>query len=563
MVRFNLIKFKDPRESKSKNVSVPTSGSYTYNRVDNTIMQGNLQVSPYAGDANTPASNDPLVVIDGSLNVTGNTHSSAYRFHVQDTCFNLAVGNDVLRNVKQSTDNLNFGTYNEGFGTNALENLEFGYKNTAIGTDSLRSGKNMSQNVVIGHSAMNNCGSDGSEVTFNTIVGYEAVKEGGENNVGNTAIGTFSQFHLNNAEFNTSIGYNSLNLNHGGNENTAIGAEALGDLSGGVRNIGLGVRSGLLLQNGCENNIFIGNSSTNNGGININSSIVLGNNSTNNGNNAMVIGNDVSGHGSNVIVLGNKSQTLMEPDSTKVMDIGSVQHNYKNYYGEIVNSNIDTAYVSSIKPDLFENIIGKTNIYRLGGEVITTINMDLNGLTCSTNSDKDNESNNFIKIVGGGVSSKSPFLFFNNCKNSQGSEESLNVYQIKLIYNNIPLSNDVSAETSINFVIMPAVFINGTDELDHSRLPKTGDLIADYDTIQSLDDLQIGINHLSMVNKVQIQNRDYPMTISIPANYLVYMVCRQLNGNFITNNVSTKLTFTSESLHINDYTSSQPAAFFQ
>ena len=59
-------------------------------------INGNLSVKPGT------ISVDPLVTIDGSLNVTGSVWAHAYRFNLgdSDASHNIAVGNNVLMNAK-------------------------------------------------------------------------------------------------------------------------------------------------------------------------------------------------------------------------------------------------------------------------------------------------------------------------------------------------------------------------------------------------------------------------------------------------------------------------------
>ena len=446
----------------------------------NPLMEinGNLAVKPGT------ISVDPLVTIDGSLNVTGSVWAHAYRFNLgdSDASNNIAVGNNVLMKAKILPDAEgeyadSIATYNLGLGHNALSELTQGFRNTALGNYALTSGKEINQNVAVGHSAMNGAGSEpdstGADIYYNTAVGYSVAQGAGSNIKSNTAIGTFSQYHQNNCEGNVSVGYDSLNLVDGGSKNTCIGTLSLADSVSANNNIAIGFYSGRNVGDDCSGNIFIGDQTgifpddpeahAGGGGVVVrtltdktidNKTYGIGESGTGVSKNTIVLGDNilVPSGSENLVVIGNHKAEVTRPDSDQKMDLGTPGYRYKNYYGEIINDSLNSSVTTNSAPTFPTT---STQV-RVGGELITTIYTDLAGFTCAN--ETNNNLKNIKKILGIAapeldqndnpyMDTSDPYVFHNNSNNVFGA-------QISLFYNRIPALQYVVGSQDIKISLL-------------------------------------------------------------------------------------------------------------
>ena len=131
--------------------------------------------------------------------------------------FNIAIGYRALY-FNQEADN------NVAIGYRALFENTTGLYNLAIGTDALQENTSGDHNVGIGVSAGNKTQSG----LANVSIGHHALYLN-TNTDGNTAVGTFAlagNTGNSNAEYNTALGFHSLNYNTSGLRCTSLGALA-------------------------------------------------------------------------------------------------------------------------------------------------------------------------------------------------------------------------------------------------------------------------------------------------------------------------------------------------
>ena len=100
-------------------------------------------------------------------------------------------------------DNMNF-TYNVGIGYRSLNKNISGSNNIAIGADALANNEDGGQNIAVGN--------------FTMVLGGASAQ-------GNTIIGDFSM-NMNSGDYNTTVGFQSMNANTTGTKNTTLGYKA-------------------------------------------------------------------------------------------------------------------------------------------------------------------------------------------------------------------------------------------------------------------------------------------------------------------------------------------------
>ena len=249
------------------------TNSTTETQVITATGTGNLQLhadAAFAGTVDTvsvmriTASNAVLEVRNSSnaiaLEVRGGNTSSSY------------VGLNAGRNDS--------GSWNSGFGSNALRSNTTGGENVAIGADAMYSNTTGSENTAVGAFSL----------TSNTT--------GDEN----TAIGSYSlQSNVTGSE-NVALGIFALNSSGTGSRNTALGNDALEGNTTGSNNVGLGYQAGQTSvsanrnQSG-TNNTFIGYDSGPGSATQLQNSSAIGTYSVVSQNDSLVLGciNGVNG----------------------------------------------------------------------------------------------------------------------------------------------------------------------------------------------------------------------------------------------------------------------------
>ena len=403
-------------------------------------FEGTVQIHPTAYNESHPLSTDLLnntslylvgdSILNGDVDIYGNlgvglsadisndVTAAAYRFQ-NDPSMNLAVGNGIyLASPLTGTDNLCYGNYSSQY-------IGIGDRNVSIGNYNLNS-ENATMNCTVGHGIYNQSDNNytnlPTQLAYNTILGYASSQAGSTGyNIANTAIGTFSQFHQScknpNGSLNTSVGYNSLNLVHGGRFNTSLGGNSFADLSGSSYNIALGYYSGQNVGSDSSNNIFIGNHNALSKKTNIEHDFkslfkLPPKNKSPDGisYNCTVIGNDViiPHNSKNLIVLGNKESNLLRPDNDQVMNLGSPEYKYNYYFGNITNPSLFTSQSLNDRETAPCNYL--TDI--IGNRQTVTIDIDIQDFTCDTNDSKPSIQQIIGKVVDGNKSN--PSIFTNN-----------------------------------------------------------------------------------------------------------------------------------------------------
>jgi len=215
---------------------------------ENTAVGGNALASNLIGNYNTAIGSEAL-----RTNSNGNYNTAIGKnslFANGSGEFNTAVGYSALSSNSYSSTLQQYGKFNTAVGSNALtanlggqkntavgdgalsSNID-GSKNTAMGENALGSNNGNSRSTAIGYSAMSNVDNRATgRETFNTAVGFEALKGGSvipSNNTGkgNTAIGDRTLFSTTTGSNNTAVGLAALNANSTGQANTASGVLAM------------------------------------------------------------------------------------------------------------------------------------------------------------------------------------------------------------------------------------------------------------------------------------------------------------------------------------------------
>jgi trimeric autotransporter adhesin len=163
---------------------------------------------------------------------------------VSDSMENTAMGSGAM-GVSTS------GSDNTAAGAEALDSDFQGSFNTAVGTSALTANGTGDGNTAVGYEALLL-----DQANYNTALGYQSL-ENNTNGNHNVASGIDALFHNVNGSFNTGTGANALLSNQHGNENTATGYSALQKTTG-TNNTALGWQAGINLTTG-SNNIEIGN----------------------------------------------------------------------------------------------------------------------------------------------------------------------------------------------------------------------------------------------------------------------------------------------------------------
>lgn len=312
-------------------------------------------------------------------NTTGGSNT-AVGFHAMYTSIdgfdNTAVGNSAL---SKNTS----GGVNTAVGSKSMTNNTTGASNTAVGYNTLGSNTTGSYNTAMGHGTLqsNTTGS------FNTALGDFCMPI---NSIGNnnTAVGLYSMYHNISGSDNTGLGIGTLYQITSGTENVAVGSYALNDITTAVQNTAVGINA--LYHNNGNYNTAIGYKSMetntngnyntalgfwslqlNNGG---DENVALGNYSlvsNTSGNNNTGVGyqtfyNNVSGSGNTALGHGACSTVGSNTNCT--------------YLGNDANNSSATAYSNSTAIGNGSRLTASNNIV-LGNASITSIKAAVTSIT--------------------------------------------------------------------------------------------------------------------------------------------------------------------------------------
>ena len=189
---------------------------------DGLTVAGNLSVDggTIKLDGNYPTGTDNTAFGDEALS---NVESGGN--------YNVAVGNDALKD-------LTTGDKNTSVGRVSGANITTGVENTSLGSDSLFAITDGDANVAIGVQALNN-----NTASYNVAVGHQALYDNtsgnylvavgqaalGNNTSGirNSALGRIALGSTTTGNYNSAFGYGALNSNETQSNNTAMGYLAL------------------------------------------------------------------------------------------------------------------------------------------------------------------------------------------------------------------------------------------------------------------------------------------------------------------------------------------------
>lgn len=356
------------------NSMLSNNGNYNlaigFNTLTNNDGSGNIAIGNNSQHlSSTPCYRNTSIGIN-SLNTTKENDNTAIGYHAMyqksDGSNNIAIGSMSLELNSQGNDNVSLGfksmnnttsSHSISIGSYTLEKttsnnqVAIGYEsqnkattasgNVTVGTKTLKNNIYGSENVAVGHESQTAFIGDSN--SHNTSVGFKTLNN---NTIGkyNTAIGHESQINVISADYNTSVGTDSLHENIA-NLNNAFGANSLYYNYDGINNTAFGSYALYNSVSGTDN-IAIGNNSSYNNKDSQN--ISIGNNSqynNNTGHNNLSLGNYsmyTSSNATNSIAIGYKSQenTL---DASSNISIG----NYSLQNSRIEqNDNIAIGYQS-------------------------------------------------------------------------------------------------------------------------------------------------------------------------------------------------------------------------
>jgi uncharacterized protein (TIGR02145 family) len=302
---------------------VPYTGATSAVNLGNYDLKvNNITVGKAGGGitTNTAIGNSSL-----GLNTTGSVNSAAGFESLKSNTTgeaNTAFGAYALR------ENQN-GARNTAVGSQALQLTNGAYDNTAIGALSAVSNTTGNNNVAIGSKSLqsNTAGRDNIAVGFealylnqangNTSSGYQSMRQ----NIGggrNTALGYTALYSNTTASFNVAVGAQALGGTTTGEINVAIGAGALDENRTGSYNTVLGGFAGRYIANGSSGALDGGSDGASPNTI-MDNSILIGawtKPKANNETNQIVIGYNAIGNGSNTIQLGNTGITNVKTSGT-------------------------------------------------------------------------------------------------------------------------------------------------------------------------------------------------------------------------------------------------------
>ena len=193
----------------------------------------------------------PTIQVDSSLNFLTNLDNSGNTLNIGAYTNTLNIG------PTSSYININNGLNVNSLGT-TLEIRPGLYRNNntpnyitydvpgQIGTHFFWDNAEIDKGLTVGLDASINSvtvGRGGSNVAFNTVVGYEALKNNTTTGVNNVAIGYQSLLTNTDGSYNTAVGYQSLYTNSTGYNNTAVGYKSLYKNETGTDNTAVGLGS--------------------------------------------------------------------------------------------------------------------------------------------------------------------------------------------------------------------------------------------------------------------------------------------------------------------------------
>jgi hypothetical protein len=217
----------------------------------NTIGEHNTAIGYIAMDANTIGA-DNLAIGYSAL---GSNVSGAY---------NIALGNYTLDGNISGNENLAIGyntlstnnsSVNIAIGNGSLNDNTTGTNNMAIGWSAMGANVSGNSNIVIGNYAMDVAS---GTVTNNVVIGIDNMGSatGGSSC---TSIGSQS-LYFNNADYNTCVGFATLQQNTTGTNNAALGSQSMRDNVTGSNNVAIGYFA-LGFMPGGSSNTAVGSSS--------------------------------------------------------------------------------------------------------------------------------------------------------------------------------------------------------------------------------------------------------------------------------------------------------------
>ena len=259
----------------------------------NTILKTNDNTN-YLSSSSLSTSDVTSLINSASILATNNTFTNL------DNTFNNVNINGHLQYKTSSSNIIKLG-YNALNNISSLtsQNVAIGYEsqiltttgtnNVSIGHISLKNNKTGSNNTAIGSLSL--AVSDGNNYVTAIGVGaaYNSLNQSSSTNIG-------YQSGFNGSSYSTSIGFESLYTSKE-NYNTAIGYNSLNALSTGTLNTAIGASSASKILSTGSNNTFLGANTS----------------SLNNINNSTAIGVNSAISKSNTIVLGTSNETVVIP----------------------------------------------------------------------------------------------------------------------------------------------------------------------------------------------------------------------------------------------------------
>lgn len=246
---------------------------FAYNPITGQLDRvGESGGTPGSGDVSGPGSStdNNIVIFSGttgkiikdtgisSINPTFAGTVSALNFNLPQTA-TTPSNRGIINMAGSPFIHAGVGTENFFAGIMAGNLTETSVGSTGVGVNALNLLSSGISNTAFGHYAMGNGVSVGS---FNTACGEGAMFSCGGAVSGNVAVGWHSLIGVS-TDYNTAVGYDTMNSGVSGTGNVAVGFQALKGITNATMNVAIGYQAGFNYSSSESNNICISHQGVN------------------------------------------------------------------------------------------------------------------------------------------------------------------------------------------------------------------------------------------------------------------------------------------------------------